>query len=60
MRVRLPVAFVSKGKTGAVKEEVKHNHAEGASMVQDVIVYSPAEIDAALAGENNQAEAASL
>jgi glutaredoxin 3 len=118
MRVRLPVAFVSKEKTGAVKEEVKHNHAEGASMVHDVIVYSnmgcipchhameylsqkgvpfieknvarepsamqdlmsmglrvlpvivigdkrlsgfnPAEIDAALAGENNRAEAASL
>jgi glutaredoxin 3 len=112
------VAFVSKEKTGAVKEEVKHNHAEGASMVHDVIVYSnmgctpchhameylsqkgvpfieknvarepsamqdlmsmglrvlpvivigdkrlsgfnPAEIDAALAGENNRAEAASL
>jgi hypothetical protein len=54
------LAFVSKEKTGAVKEEVKHNHAEGASMVQDAIVYSPAGIDAALAGENNQAEAASL
>jgi hypothetical protein len=30
------------GKTGAVKAEATHNHAAGASMAQEVIVYSNA------------------
>jgi glutaredoxin len=36
----LPVAFVSRRKTEAVKAEVKHLHAEGARMTPDVMVYS--------------------
>jgi hypothetical protein len=28
------------GKTGAIKAEAIHNHAEGANMAQEVIVYS--------------------
>jgi hypothetical protein len=38
--MRLPVPFVSRGKTGAVKAEGKHHHAEGTRMAPDVIVYS--------------------
>src|SRR5262245_62421555 len=40
MRGSLPVPFVSRRKTDAVKAEATHNHAEGASMSQEVIVYS--------------------